>query len=86
MKKYGVDYIPRCIKIRKVKVENRHPTGLFQSLPIPEWKWDVVTIEFITKLTKTRKQHDSIIVVVDKLTKATNFIPIKSTYKETNIA
>jgi hypothetical protein len=32
------------------------------------------------------KQHDSIMVVVDKLTKATHFIPVKTTHKTTNIA
>jgi hypothetical protein len=55
-------------------------------LPIPEWKWEVVTIDFITKFPRTTRQHDSIMVVVDKLTKAAHFIPVKTTHKETNIA
>jgi hypothetical protein len=55
-------------------------------LLIPEWKWEVVTIYFIRKLPRTMKQHDSIMVVVDKLTKDVNFIPMKTTHKETNIA
>jgi hypothetical protein len=42
--------------------------------------------DFITKLPRTMKQHDSIMVVVDKLTKATHFIPMKTTHKKTNIA
>ena len=42
--------------------------------------------DFITRLPKTNKQHDSIMVVVDKLNKAAHFIPIKSTYKAINIA
>jgi hypothetical protein len=46
----------------------------------------VVTIDFITKLPRTMKQHDSIMVVVDKLTKATHFISVKTTRKATNIA
>jgi len=49
-------------------------------------KWEVVTIDFIKKLPKTMKQHDSIMVVVDKLTKAAHFIPMKTTHKVTNIA
>jgi hypothetical protein len=69
----------------KVKVEHRHLVGLLQPLPIPEWKWEVVTMDFITKLPKTNKQHDSIMVVVDKLTKATHFILVKLTHKETSI-
>ena len=48
-------------------------------------EWEVVTMDFITKLTRTRKQHDSIMVVVDKLTKATHFILINLTHKETNV-
>jgi hypothetical protein len=55
-------------------------------LPIPEWKWRVFTVDFITKLPRTVKQHDSIMVVVDKLTKETHFIPVKTTHKATNIA
>jgi len=52
-----------------------------QPLPIPEWKWDVVSIDLITKFPRTMKQHDSIMVVVDKLTKATHFIRVKTTDK-----
>jgi hypothetical protein len=40
MKKEVVEYIARCMECQKVKAEHRHPTGLLQPLPIPEWKWD----------------------------------------------
>jgi hypothetical protein len=55
-------------------------------LPIPEWKWEVITIDFITKFPRTTRKHDSIIVVVDKLTKDTHFIPVKLNHKEANIS
>jgi hypothetical protein len=58
---------------------------LLQPLPIPEWKWDVVTMDFITRIPRTSKQHDSIMVVVDKLTKSTHFIPLKTTHRETDV-
>jgi hypothetical protein len=74
------------LECQKVKAEHRHLVGLLQPLPIPEWKWEFVTMYFITKLTRTNKQHDSIMVVVDKLTKAPHFIPVNLTQKETNIA
>jgi hypothetical protein len=61
-----------------VKAEHRHPTGLLQPLPILEWKWEVVTMDFITKLPRTNKQHDSMMVVVDKLTKAAHFFQLIS--------
>ena len=43
-------------------------------------------MDFITKLPKTRFQNDAIMVVADKLTKETHFIPVKTTHKETHIA
>jgi hypothetical protein len=66
--------------------EHRHPTGLLQPLPIPEKKWEVITIDFITKLPRTTRQHDSIMVVVDKLTKDAHFVPVKTTHTMANIA
>jgi hypothetical protein len=85
MKKEVVDFIAKCLECQKVKTEHRHPVGLLHPLPIHEWKWEVVTMDFITKLPRINKQHDSIMVVVDKLTKATHFIPVKFTHKEANI-
>jgi hypothetical protein len=73
------------LECQKVKAEHSHPAGLLQPLPIPEWKWEVVTMEFITKLPRTSKQHDSKMVVVENLTKDAHFIPVKLTLKETNV-
>ena len=70
MKKDMAEYISRCMKCQQVKVEHQHPIGLLQPLPIPEWKWEVISMDFITGLPMTWRQHDSIMVVVDKLTKA----------------
>ena len=62
------------------------PAGLLQPLPIPEWKWEVISLDFITGLPLTKKKHDSIMVVVDKLSKLVHFILVKSTYKAINVA
>jgi hypothetical protein len=43
-------------------------------------------MDFITGLPRTRKHHDSIMVVVEKLTKAAHFIPLKTTHKAKNVA
>lgn len=51
------------------------PRGLAPS------KWEVISLAFIIGFHRTRRKHDSIIVVVDKLTKSTHFIPVNSTYK-----
>jgi hypothetical protein len=61
-----------------VKVEHRHPTGLLQSLPIPENKWEVVTLEFITKFPRKTRHNDSIMVMVDKLRKDAHFCSCKN--------
>jgi hypothetical protein len=84
MKKYVVDYIAKSMECQRVKVDHRHPTGFLQPLPIPERKWEVITIDFINKLPRTRK-HDSIMVVLDKLTKSAHFVPVKMTHTTTNI-
>jgi hypothetical protein len=86
MKNDVVDYIAKCMEFQRVKSEHMHPTGFLHPLPIPEKKCEVVTIDFITKFLRTTRQHDSIVVVVDKLTKAAHFIPVKTTHTTTNIA
>jgi hypothetical protein len=72
------------LDFQRVKDEHRHLAGLLQPLPIPEWNWEVVKMDFITKFPKTSKQNDAIMVVVEKLTKSSHFIPMKFTQKETN--
>jgi hypothetical protein len=85
MKKEVAYFISKYLKCQKVKAEHRHPAIFLQPLPIPEWKWEFVTMAFITKLPRTNKQHDSIKVVVNKLTKASHFIQFKITQKAKNI-
>jgi len=85
MKNEVVRFLARCMKCQQVKVEHLHPVGLLQPLPIPEWKWKIISIDFITCLPRNKKQNDYIMVVVDKLSKATLFIHVKSTYKVVNI-
>ena len=69
-----------------MKVEHQQPTSLFQPFPVPEWKWKVISMDFITGLPMTWRQHGSIMVVVEKLTRATHFILVSSTHKTDDIA
>jgi hypothetical protein len=69
MKKEVVDFIAICLECQKVKAGHIHLASLVQPLPIPDWKWEVVTMDFNTKLPRTNKKHDSIMVVVDKFTR-----------------
>jgi hypothetical protein len=73
------------MECQKVKTEHRHPAGLLHPLPIPKWKWEVVTMDFIMGLPRTGKLHELIMVVVEKLTKDAHFIQLKTTHKEANV-
>ena len=86
MKKEVDEYLARCLQFQQVQEEHQHPIGLLQELPIPKWKWETINMDFITRLPKNFRQHDSLMVVVDKLRKEDNFIPVKSSYKAINIA
>jgi hypothetical protein len=86
MKREIADFIAKCLECQKVKAELRNPASLLQPLPIPEWKFKVVTMDFIKGFPRTRKKHDAIMVVVDKHTKSSHFIPMKVTHKETDVA
>ena len=66
--------------------EHRHPAGLLQPLPTLEWKWETISMDFITELPKSTKKNYAIMVVVDKLSKSAHFIPIKSTCKKIDIS
>jgi hypothetical protein len=83
MKNDMVDFIVRCMECQRLKVE-KHLAGFLQPLPIPERKWEMITIDFITKFPKTTRQHDSIMVVVENLTKTTHFILVKLAHKAMN--
>ena len=74
------------MKCQQVKDEHQDPTGFFHPFPVSEWKWEVISMDFITRFPMTARQHDSIMVVVEKLTKTSHFIPAKSTYKSDAIA
>ncbi|XP_062118874.1 uncharacterized protein LOC133832564 [Humulus lupulus] len=73
-------------KFRNVKVEHQRPSGLLQPLPIPEWKWDKITMYFVTGLPLTPLKHDIVWVIVNCLTKSAHFIPIRKDYKVSRLA
>jgi hypothetical protein len=73
------------MECQRVKVEHRHQNGFLQPLPIPKWKWEALTMDFVIALPISNKQHHSIMVVVDKLTKDSHFIPLKTNHKAYNV-
>jgi hypothetical protein len=72
-------FIARCDVCQKVKAEHQRPAGLLQPLKIPEWKWDEIGMDFITGLPRSNRGHDSIWVIVDRLTKVAHFLPVNTT-------
>nr|GFA70059.1 putative reverse transcriptase domain-containing protein [Tanacetum cinerariifolium] len=62
-----------------VKAEHQKPSGLLVQPKIPEWKWDNITMDFVTKLPKSSQGYDTIWVIVDRLTKYAIFTPIRET-------
>ncbi|GJV61659.1 retrovirus-related pol polyprotein from transposon TNT 1-94 [Tanacetum coccineum] len=77
MKRDYVKCVEKCLTCLKVKAEHQKPYGKVQPLEILVWKWEKITMDFVTKLPRTTKKHDAIWVIVDRLTKSAHFIPIR---------
>ncbi|GJV58999.1 putative reverse transcriptase domain-containing protein [Tanacetum coccineum] len=73
------EYVGKCLTCSRVKAECQKPSGLLIQPEIPTWKWERITMDFITKLPKTSSRHDTIWVIVDRLTKSAHFIPTRAT-------
>ena len=68
-----VIYISRCTERWQAKAEHQHPLGLLQPLALQDWKEEEVTMAFINDLPKTGTMHDTIMVVIYKVTKHAHF-------------
>jgi hypothetical protein len=81
MKLEAVRYVSECDTCRKVKAVYMKPGGLLQPLSISECKRDDISMDFIVGLPLTAHKFDSIWVIVDRLSKSTQFIPVNTNYK-----
>nr|GFC92321.1 putative reverse transcriptase domain-containing protein [Tanacetum cinerariifolium] len=72
-------YVSKCLTCAKVKAGHQKPSGLLVQPKIPEWKWDNITMNFVTKLPKSSQGYDIIWVIVDRLTKSAIFTLIRET-------
>ncbi|GJT52311.1 putative reverse transcriptase domain-containing protein [Tanacetum coccineum] len=86
MKKAIGVYVSRCLTYLKVKAEHQRPSSLLQQPEIPEWKWEGIAMDFVTKLPRTSSGHDTIWVIVDRLTKFAHFLPMREDYKIDRLA
>ena len=86
MKRDVTEYVSKCLTCQQVKVEHQVPTGLLIPLPIPQWKWDNITMDFASSLPLTQHKHDSVWVIFDKFTKFTHIIPVRMDYSMDRLA
>ncbi|GJV70137.1 putative reverse transcriptase domain-containing protein [Tanacetum coccineum] len=77
MKSEIATYVNKCLTCAKVKAEYQKLSGLLVQPEIPQWKWENITMDFMTKLPKTAIGQDTIWVIVDRLTKSVHFLPMR---------
>jgi hypothetical protein len=81
MKREIAKYISECDTCQRVKASHLKVAGTLQPLPIPSWKWEDICMDFIVGLPNTSRHHDSISVIVDRLTKTVHFLPVHTTHR-----
>ncbi|GKC13138.1 putative reverse transcriptase domain-containing protein, partial [Tanacetum coccineum] len=79
MKAIIAEYVGKCLTCSRVKTKCQKPSGLLIQPEIPTWKWERITMDFVTKLPRTSNGHDTIWVIVDRLTKSAHFTPTRET-------
>jgi hypothetical protein len=80
MKREIAQYVAECDTCLRVKASHLKVAGILQPLPIPSWKWEDISMDYIVGLPNTSQKHDSIWVIVDRLTKTAHFIPVHTIY------
>jgi hypothetical protein len=86
LKKDVASHVALCDVCQRVKAKHQRPAGLLHPLKIPEWKWEEIGIDFTKGLPRTSTGHDSIWMIVDRLTKVAHFILVKTTYSGARLA
>ncbi|XP_028072755.1 uncharacterized protein LOC114274969 [Camellia sinensis] len=78
MKKDVAKFVSQCLTCQQIKAEHQRQAGTLQPLLLPEWKWEYITMDFVTGLARSPQGHDGIWVVVDRLTKTARFLFVGS--------
>jgi hypothetical protein len=81
MKREIAQYVSECDTCQRIKASHLKSAGALQPLSIPSWKWDDISMDFIVGLPNTSRHHDSIWVIVARLTKVAHFLPVHTTDK-----
>ena len=80
MKRHVGDFMRRCLTCQQVKDEHQKPARLLQLLEVAKWKWEHVTMDFVTHLPRTPQRHDAVWVIVDLLSKSAHFLAVWMTF------
>ena len=80
MEKGISEFLAKFLNFQQVKVEHQRPDGMDQNIELLKWKWGMINMDLITCLPRSRRQHNSIWVIVNQLTKLDHFLQVKTTY------
>nr|GEU30106.1 retrotransposon protein, putative, Ty3-gypsy subclass [Tanacetum cinerariifolium] len=86
MKQDVATFVRKSLICQQVKIEHQRISGLLQPFDIPVWKWDEISMDFVTGLPRTQKKNDAIWLVVDRLTKSAHFLPIRKDFSISRLA
>ena len=86
MKRDVLNYVKSCLSCQRIKAERVKMLRKLEPLAIPEMKWECISMDFVTRLPTVQGGYDSIMVIVDMLTKVAHLIPVKTTYTVADIA
>jgi hypothetical protein len=84
MKRDVVHCIAKFLECQQVKANHHHSAGLLQPHGVPMSKWEVISMDFFVGFSLTLHRHNSILVIIDKLTKSAHYILVRDTYDVTN--
>lgn len=79
-------FVSECITCQKVKADHQRPAEMLKLLPILGWKWENITIDFVVGLPRSVRGSNVIWVIVDRLTKSADSMPVKMTFSMTQYA
>ena len=86
MKRDIAEFVAKCSTCQQAKIKHQKPSGSMQDFTIPTWKWEEVNMDFMTGLPRTRHQHDSVWVNIDRMSKSAYFLSIRTSYSTEDYA
>ena len=86
MKREIAQFVDQFLTCQQIKALHQKPSRLLQPLPILEWKWERICMDFVTGLPRSPKGPEAIWVIVDGMMKTTHFIPVKMNYSPDQLA